>query len=258
MSDLQVLADSFYDAFYTNSWRNSSTSLLGLSIADSYRVQNIVCQKRLDAGEEVIGYKVGCTSISIRDQFGIEEPISGRLFSPHIYGEGIQINRQHYANCAIEPEIVLTVGSDLFGQDLPDEILINAIECVSAGIELHNYTFWHDPPCLQELICSGGIHAGLIVGKKKVSPRDLSFKNDIFSVHQDDKLIASAPALEIMGGPLNSLRWLVNSLSSFGEILKKGSLVIPGSPTELISVTHDCDLDVVIQNVGQVSATFIS
>ena len=258
MSDLQVLADSFYDAFYTNSWRNSSTSLLGLSIADSYRVQNIVCQKRLDAGEEVIGYKVGCTSIAIRDQFGIEEPISGRLFSPHIYGEGIQINRQHYANCAIEPEIVLTVGSDLFGQDLPDEILINAIECVSAGIELHNYTFWHDPPCLQELICSGGIHAGLIVGKKKVSPRDLSFKNDIFSVHQDDKLIASAPALEIMGGPLNSLRWLVNSLSSFGEILKKGSLVITGSPTELISVTHDCDLDVVIQNVGQVSATFIS
>lgn len=258
MSDLQVLADSFYDAFYTNSWRNSSTSLLGLSIADSYRVQNIVCQKRLDAGEEVIGYKVGCTSIAIRDQFGIEEPISGRLFSPHIYGEGIQINRQHYANCAIEPEIVLTVGSDLFGQDLPDETLINAIECVSPGIELHNYTFWHDPPCLQELICSGGIHAGLIVGKKKVSPRDLSFKNDIFSVHQDDKLIASAPALEIMGGPLNSLRWLVNSLSSFGEILKKGSLVIPGSPTELISVTHDCDLDVVIQNVGQVSATFIS
>jgi 2-keto-4-pentenoate hydratase len=258
MSDLQVLADSFYDAFYTNSWRNSSTSLLGLSIADSYRVQNIVCQKRLDAGEEVIGYKVGCTSIAIRDQFGIEEPISGRLFSPHIYGEGIQINRQHYANCAIEPEIVLTIGSDLFGQDLPDETLINAIECVSPGIELHNYTFWHDPPCLQELICSGGIHAGLIVGDKKISPRDLHFKNDIFSVYQDDKLIASASALEIMGGPLNSLRWLVNSLSSFGEILKEGSLVIPGSPTELISVTHDCDVEVVIQNVGRVSATFIS
>jgi len=258
MSNLQVLADSFYDAFYSNSWRNSSTSLLGLSIPDSYRIQNIVCQKRVEAGEDVIGYKVGCTSVAIRDQFGIEEPISGRLFSPHIYSEGIQINRQLYANCAIEPEIVLTIGSDLFGQDLPDETLINAIECVSPGIELHNYTFWHDPPCLQELICSGGIHAGLIVGKKKVSPRDLSFKNDIFSVHQDDKLIASAPALEIMGGPLNSLRWLVNSLSSFGEILKEGSLVIPGSPTELISVTHDCDVEVVIQNVGRVSATFIS
>jgi hypothetical protein len=35
-------------------------------------------------------------------------------------------------------------------------------------------------------------------------------------------------------------------------------LVIPGSPTELISVTHDCDVEVVIQNVGRVSATFIS
>ena len=96
------------------------------------------------------------------------------------------------------------------------------------------------------------------MGEKKVSPRDLSFKNDIFSVYQDHKLIASAPALEIMGGPLNSLRWLVNSLSSLGEILKEGSLVIPGSPTELISVTHDCDVEVVIQNVGRASVTFIS
>ena len=258
MSNLQALADSFYDAFYSNSWRNVSTSMLSLSIADSYYVQNIVCQKRVEAGEDVIGYKVGCTSIAIRDQFGIDEPISGRLVSPHIYSEGIQINRQRYANCSIEPEIVLTIGSDLFGQNLPDESLIEAIECVSPGIELHNYTFWHDPPCLQELICSGGIHAGLIVGEKKVSPRDLSFKNDIFSVYQDHKLIASAPALEIMGGPLNSLRWLVNSLSSLGEILKEGSLVIPGSPTELISVTHDCDVEVVIQNVGRASVTFIS
>jgi 2-keto-4-pentenoate hydratase len=258
MSNLQVLADSFYDAFYSNSWRNSSTSLLGLSIPDSYRIQNIVCQKRVEAGEDVIGYKVGCTSVAIRDQFGIEEPISGRLFSPHIYSEGIQINRQLYANCAIEPEIVLTIGSDLFGQDLPDETLINAIECVSPGIELHNYTFWHDPPCLQGTYLFWRHSRRPYRGEQKGITRDLSFKNDIFSVYQDDKLIASAPALEIMGGPLNSLRWLVNSLSSLGEIFKEGSLVIPGSPTELISVTHDCDVEVVIQNVGRVSATFIS
>ena len=222
MPNLQVLADSFYDAFYSNSWRNSSTSLL-VFIYSRFLSDSRYClsEKRVEAGEDVVGYKVGCTSVAIRDQFGIEEPISGRLFSPHIYSEGIQINRQRYANCAIEPEIVLTIGSDLFGQDLPDETLFNAIECVSPGIELHNYTFWHDPPCLQELICSGGIHAGLIVGEKKVAPRDLHFKNDTFSVYRDDKLIASAPALEIMGGPLNSLRWLVNSLSSLGEIFKR-------------------------------------
>ena len=93
---------------------------------------------------------------------------------------------------------------------------------------------------------------------EKVSPSDLSFKNDIISVYHHHKLIASAPALEIMGGPLNSLRWLVNSLSSLGETLKEGSLVIPGSPTELISVPYDCDVEVVIQNVGRVSVTFIS
>ncbi len=69
MSNLQALADSLYNAFYSNSWRNVSTSMLSLSIADFYCVQNIVSQKRVEAGEDVIGCKVGCTSIAIRDQF---------------------------------------------------------------------------------------------------------------------------------------------------------------------------------------------
>ena len=86
----------------------------------------------------------------------------------------------------------------------------------------------------------------------------MSFKHDVFSVYRNKNLISSAEACEIMGGPLESLRWLTNFLSSNGEVLKRGSLVIPGSPTELIEVNHDCNIDVAIGNVGQVSAIFTS
>ena len=61
-----------------------------------------------------------------------------------------------------------------------------------------------------------------------------------------------------MGGPLESLRWLVNFMSSNDEVLKKGMLVIPGSPTELISITGDSLVRVEIDNLGQVEATFRS
>ena len=258
MSNLAALADAFFHTFYSNNGQKNGMSLHSLSVLESYQVQDLVCQRRIEKGDRVVGYKVGCTSSAIRDQFGITEPISGRLFSPYILREGAKINWKSYANCAIEPEIVLTIGSDLFGQNLSDEALMSAIKYVSPGIELHNYTFWHDPPCIQELICSGGIHAGLIVGDTKVSPRDLSFKHDVFSVYRNKNLISSAEACEIMGGPLESLRWLTNFLSSNGEVLKRGSLVIPGSPTELIEVNHDCNIDVAIGNVGQVSAIFTS
>jgi len=131
----------FFHAFYSNTWRLDDSSVDGLSVLESYQIQNLVCEKRIDLGESVVGYKVGCTSQAIRSQFGITEPISGRLFAPHIQGEGLPIDRMAYANCAIEPEMVFTMGCDLFGSDFSDQELIEAIDHVSPGIELHNYRF---------------------------------------------------------------------------------------------------------------------
>ncbi len=134
--------------------------------------------------------------------------------------------------------------------------MIDAIECVGAGIEIHNFRFWFAPPTSQELICSGGIHAGLIVGKTKVSPKQLPFKHELFSVRKNGELITQAPASQIMGGPIDSLRWLVDSLTSRGSRLKKGYLVIPGSPVELTCIDQGTELSVEIEGVGVVISHF--
>ena len=58
----------------------------------------------------------------------MNEPIFGRLFWPHIFDDREEINWKKYINCAIEPEIVLKIGKDLKGENLPDKALISAIE----------------------------------------------------------------------------------------------------------------------------------
>jgi 2-keto-4-pentenoate hydratase len=256
--DSAALADAFFTAYYTKTWRLEKSSLEHLSIAEAYQIQDRVCEKRIGRGERVVGYKVGCTSRAIRSQLGITEPISARLFAPHVSGEGRTIDWAAYCHCAIEPEMVLMIGRDLFGTDFSDQDLIQSISYVSPGIELHDYTFWHEPPTVQELICSGGIHTGLIIGDTKVLPNALAFGRETFSVYEDNELRTSSRAEEIMGGPLESLRWLVNFLTSTGEVLKKGALVIPGSPTELISITRDSRVRVEIDNLGRVESTFRS
>jgi 2-keto-4-pentenoate hydratase len=253
-----TLSEAFFDAHYAKVWRLEKSSPQCLTISEAYQFQNQVCEKRIARGESVVGYKVGCTSRAIRSQLGLAEPISARLFAPHVTGGRIAIDWTAYCHCAIEPEMVLRIGQDLSGTDLSDEELIQSISYVSPGIELHDYKFWHQPPTAQELICSGGIHAGLIVGDAKVSPQALTFGREKFFVYQNNDLVASSRADEIMGGPLESLRWLVNFMSSNDEVLKKGMLVIPGSPTELISITGDSRVRVEIDNLGQVEATFRS
>jgi len=256
MKSLDSIADDFYHAFYKKEWRGDAASVNKLSIAEAYVVQDLVTRKRIEIGERVVGYKVGCTSTAIRQQFGINEPINGKLFQPHILDSNARVDYSNYMNCAIEPEMILKIGKDLEGVSLSDEELINSIESVSPGIELHNFKFWVEPPSVQELICSGGIHAGLIVGDQRVDPKNLLFKDEVFSVYKDGNLVTSAPSSEIMGGPIHSLRWLVIFLTKKGETLKKDSLVIPGSPVELVNIDQDTELKIDIDHVGSLTTFF--
>lgn len=256
MKILESIATDFYHSFYKKEWSGEEESVRSLSIEEAYEVQDLVTKMRIESGEHIAGFKVGCTSNSIRKQFGLSEPINGRLFYPHVRNNQANVKWSNYINCAIEPEMVLKIGKNLEGKNLSDKELINAIDYVSPGIEIHEYNFWVKPPTIQELICSGGIHTGLIIGPQKVSPVDLQFKDEIFTVYKNKSLITSAPSLEIMGGPLHSLRWLVNFLTDKGLFLEKGSLVIPGSPVELVNINQDTVLEVVIDNVGSITVNF--
>jgi 2-keto-4-pentenoate hydratase len=165
MKSLNAIATDFFHAFYRKEWLEAGEPYINnISITEAYEVQNLVAQKRIELGESIAGFKVGCTSKAIREQFGLSETINGKLFRPHIFEGNVTLDWSDYINCAIEPEMVLKIGKDLKGENLSDEKLIGSIEFVSPGIEIHNFKFWNTPPTIQELICSGGIHEGLIIG----------------------------------------------------------------------------------------------
>jgi 2-keto-4-pentenoate hydratase len=254
---IDTLTQSFCTLFYTGKFSGDpSFDISEVSLDQAYRVQDNITQQRIEGGETVVGYKVGCTSAAIQSQLGLVAPICGKLFAPYIYHEEAALYWNDYANCAIEPEMVMKIGKTLKGYDLPDEKLIAAIDFVCPGIEIHNYKFWYAPVTSQELICANGIHAGLVVGKAKALPEDLSFKSERFEVFKNGRLIATAPASAIMGGPLNSLRWLTGFLTQKGQSLPSNTWVIPGSPVELITIDADTELAVNIGKVGRTAMNF--
>lgn len=256
MKSFESIAADFYHSFYQKEWHGDSAAVRQLSMAEAYYVQDLITAKRISSGEHVMGFKIGCTSSAIREQFGINEPINGKLFHPYVLDYKERINWRDYINCAVEPEMVLKIGKDIKGIDLSEEEIIDSIANVRPGIEIHDYNFWIKPPTVQELICSGGIHKGLIIGNKEVSPVGLRFEDAIFTVYKNNFRITSAPGLEIMGSPILSLRWLVNFLTSKGLSLEKGSLVIPGSPVKLVEINQNTVLQIVIDNVGSLTTIF--
>jgi len=84
VNSLDLIATAFCHSFYKKEWIGNNAAISKLTIGEAYEIQDLVTKKRIEKGERVVGYKVGCTSNAIREQFGINEPINGRLFN-HIY-----------------------------------------------------------------------------------------------------------------------------------------------------------------------------
>jgi 2-keto-4-pentenoate hydratase len=253
--------NEFVDAFLTI-WNTQglpqgcSVNVRGISLEEAYVVQRGVIACRMADGERVVGYKVGCTSTAIRQQFGLSEPIYGRLMAPHIHHGQTELAWTNYVQCAVEPEFVLSIGQDVDDDVTDERELIDAIEWVAPGIEVHNFKFWLGAPSSQELIASNGIHAGLVVGKQRVPPAECDFDMEGVGIFRDDELMASGIGAEIMGGPLKSLRWLIGRLRQEGERLRAGQLVIPGSPVELVSVRPNDRITAAFTHLGSISTRF--
>ncbi|MBC8876391.1 MAG: hypothetical protein H8E44_43740 [Planctomycetes bacterium] len=257
MRQLVEIAEAFLQIHLSKKLDPSVEFDLGtLSINDAYEVQRQVSAAREARGEQVVGHKVGCTSKAIRQQFGLNEPICGRLMAPHIHHGNTVLDWNDYVDLAVEPEFVFGIGRDVRSEIRDQEELLEAIEWVAPGIEIHNYRFWFGRPTSQELIASNGIFAGLVVGEQRTSPAGLDFDLEGVGIFRNAELEASGIGAEIMGGPLKSLRWLANHLIRRGDYLKAGQLVIPGSAVKLVSVESDDRIAARFTHLGSVEVEF--
>ena len=257
MNSLDGVAEAFLQIWLSKTLDSSAHFDIGsLSIDDAYEVQRQVIAARVAQGERVVGYKVGCTSRAIRRQFSLSEPICGRLMAPHVHYGETDLNWHDYVQCAVEPEFVLGIGKDVAAEVEDETELLGAVDWVAPGIEIHNYRFRFGDPTLQELIASNGIHAGLVVGRQRVSPAQVDFALEGVGLFRGGQLEASGIGAEIMGGPLKSLAWLTNHLVRHGERLRAVQLVIPGSAVELVSVEPGDRITASFTRVGSVEAEF--
>lgn len=251
---LESYVDAVAAAFRTHRFPEKAPLFSELTLGQAYQVQEGFLAKRSLTSGPLVGWKVGCTSPAIRKQFGLKEPISGRLLAGEMRSPEPLISTSEFLECAVEPEFVFRLRRDLSGEPTAEQVM-DAIGSVAVGIELHNYRFWQIPATSQELIAFNGIHAGLVIGSEQpFRRRDL--RSLLVSVSVNGNVRASGPASEILGGPLQSVKWLAVHAAERGRTLCAGDIIIPGSAVELVRVRSGDVAEARIDDLGTCRATF--
>ena len=230
-----------------------------LDVAQGYELQSAVAQLRCGRGERVIGYKVGCTSPTIRAQLGIDHCVSGRLYDSEQHSSGAVLSRERFANLAIEGELAVELSREPNAKEFSEVEIPACVARVFPVIELHNHVMRGEQPSAGELIANNAIHAGFVAGGG-VSPNDICGEHCLdsaaLSIFADDRLLDECAGPPLIQTINPSLKWLTEMVRDRGDQLRAGQIILTGSIPSLIPIAEDCVIRVDAPPFGSVDAKF--
>lgn len=226
------------------------------SLHDAYAVQAALASLR---SEPVVGWKLAATATAGQRHIHVTHPLAGRLFASRVRSDGATIpladNRMRMA----EAEFVLMIGRDLPPRPEPyaDAELADAVSAIHPGLEIPDSRFSDFTKAgAASLVADTACASWFVLGHPTGGNIDLfSLAEQPSALLINGKRVTTGFARDALGGPLNALSWLINTLGELGLTLCKGQFVttgVTGLPTPIAPGDH---VMVDLGSLGTVRAT---
>ena len=183
----------------------------------------LATRERESAERAPVGWKLGFGTSAAMEKFSISEPLVGYLTEATRIDGGIEADLSGLSNPKLEPELAITMGSDL-PSDATDEEVRGAIAGVGPAFELADLDA--DESDVERILAGDIFHRGFALGAS--GPAELIDSPKIRLTNadgEDEELDAYAAT----GEPIGLLRSLAGTLSAQGRTLSAGDVVICGS-----------------------------
>ena len=108
-----------------------------LTTADAYNIQRVNIDRRVAAGESVVGHKVGLSSKAMQQMMGVDEPDYGHLLADMEVADGGVDGRDGLHLTRVEVEVAFVLGAPLAGPDCTDRRRARRHQGVAPGDRDH-------------------------------------------------------------------------------------------------------------------------
>jgi 2-oxopent-4-enoate hydratase len=207
-----------------------------LSVEDAYRIQDEVLGRRRAGGEEVIGAKLGLTSMAKQQEMRVGEPLFGWLTDAMILDVGQPLERASLVQPRAEPEIAFLMGSDLAGAGVGAAHVLAATRAVAPGIEILDSRYADYRFTLPDVVADNASSGRFLLGGVTVPPDGVDLRLVGCVLEKDGEVIATAAGAASLGHPAAAVAWLVRALARSGRGLRAGDVVLSGGLTTAIPI----------------------
>jgi 2-keto-4-pentenoate hydratase len=207
--------------------------------------------RRLEDGEESLGWKLGMGVPAAMERLGTSAPLVGYLLRSGLVEDGATVSVGAWANPRLEPEIAVHMGADLEGGASRADA-VAAIRGLGVAIELVDL----DPDAadpedilarniyqrhvllgpVREGATAEGVHARVLVGGAEEASAD--------------------DATAATGDPVDLVLHVAATLGAAAQTLRAGEVVICGSVVPALTVAPGDEVEVVLDPLGTLRVSF--
>lgn len=230
--------------------------------ADAYAIQEALRQRREADLGPTAGYKVALTSTVMQQMLRFGSPFAGPLHANLIYGNGAQLDHSRYGRLCIECELAAVLGKTLPSVHAPysREQVADAVDTIAPALELvddRNADYKTISPLVLTLIADNAWNAGIVVGPALKDWRHLDLASLHGTVQINGESVGEGYGRDVLGHPLEALRWLVNTIAAQGKDIRMGMVVMTGTMIATKFVAPGDNLNFSVNGLGDVGVSII-
>ena len=234
----------------------------GMTIEDGYNVQRAWVARKLAAGRQLIGHKIGLTSRAMQRSSNISEPDYGALLDDMLFPNDSDIPFTRFIEPRVEVELAFVLKHRLSGPDCAIVDVIDATDYVVPAIEIIDARIRRVDPGtgatrkVFDTISDNAANAGMVLGDNPVRPDVVDLRWVAALIHRNGVIEDSGVAAAVLGHPALGVAWLANKLSPWGEALEAGEIILSGSFTAPVFASAGDSFYVDYGALGGVSVRF--
>lgn len=220
-----------------------------LTLEQGYEIQELNKSKRLQTGEQIIGVKLGFTSLAKQEQMGLNKPIFGYLTDVMKASESVAIKR--FVQPKIEPELLFKLSRPL-REDITIDDVADYVEVVAVGLEIIDSRFKKYKFTMADVVADDTSAAAFVVGDW-AAPDWQKIADLTGTMDEDGIRRTSGVTSDILGNPRLALVRLSEYVASKGQSLPSGSLILSGAFTDAIPMKVGKTYSAEVESIGSVS-----
>jgi 2-keto-4-pentenoate hydratase len=201
-------------------------------VGDAYAVQAAWTALRLDAGEKIVGRKIGLTSRAVQQQMGVDEPDYGTLWGSRrieVHDGRGQVAADTFLQPRVEGEIAFRLGDPPPGPHITADDVLAATDAIAASIEIVDSRIADWRIKLPDTVADNASYGGFVIGQWTPLEPGRRLAGLRMALARDGEPAVEGQGSAALGDPAHAVAWLLTKLSSLGVEARPGDIVLSGA-----------------------------